>query len=148
MESTELYARAIGIENPWRVREVEMEMEGKRIVVRLEVDLEKVREGGRYHVHSWEERKWRHLATMQFETIIEARVPRMEDKGRGSTHLVATPWAEEGRKWTLAFECFCVQVLQATRECKSVSVNWKSATFLKEPLWGDGERRSVASRTE
>jgi hypothetical protein len=37
MESTELYARAIGIENPWRVREVEMDMEGKKIVVRLEV---------------------------------------------------------------------------------------------------------------
>lgn len=136
MESTELYARAIGIENPWRVSGVEMEMEGKRIVVRLEVDLEKVREGGRYHVHSWEERKWRHLATMQFETIIEARVPRMEDKGRGTTHLVATPWAEEGRKWTLAFECFCVQVLQATQTlsgaCGLLGIGWSTARQMME----------------
>ena len=65
MESTELYARAIGIETPWRVREVEMEMEGKKIIVRLEVDLEKVYsidrvtvvtyyDGGRYYRYTVE----------------------------------------------------------------------------------------------
>jgi transposase len=67
MKCTELYA--LGVETPWGVREVEMDMEGRRIVVRLEVDLGKVGEGGRYHVHSWEGRRWRHLATMQFETV-------------------------------------------------------------------------------
>ena len=136
MESTELYARAIGVETPWRVREVEMDMEGKRIVVRLEVDLGKVKEGGRDHLHSWEERRWRHLATMQFETVIEARVPRMEEKESGSTHLVATPWAEEGRKWTLAFECFCVQVLQATQTlsgaCGLLGIGWSTARQMME----------------
>ena len=34
------------------------------------------------------------------------------------------------------------------RECKNVSVNWRSAMSLKTPPWGDGERRSVASRTQ
>jgi hypothetical protein len=38
---------------------------------------------------------------MQFETIIEARVPRMWDKESGTTHLEATPWAGEGPKWTI-----------------------------------------------
>jgi transposase len=73
---------------------------------------------------------------MQFETVIEARVPRMEEKESGSTHLVATPWAEEGRKWTLAFECFCVQVLQATQTlsgaCGLLGIGWSTARQMME----------------
>jgi hypothetical protein len=114
--------------------------ERKKIVVRSEVDLEKVREGGRYHVHSWEERKWRYLATMQFETIIEARVPRMEDRGRGTTHLVATPWAEEGRKWTLAPYGKCA------RPTPHGPISNKSASTNSSPGTASSQESSPCSR--
>jgi len=129
----------MGIKEPWSVSEVEMDMVRMQIRVKLEVDLSKVREDEavqRYHVHSWEPRKWRHLATMQFETIIEARVPRMEHELTGETHLVATPWAEDRRQWTVAFECFCVQVLQCTQTLRAASdllgVNWHSLRQVME----------------
>jgi zinc-finger of transposase IS204/IS1001/IS1096/IS1165 len=33
--------------------------------------------GQRLHIHGYEQRRWRHLPTMQFETIIVAQVPRL-----------------------------------------------------------------------
>ncbi|MGI8604108.1 MAG: transposase family protein [Verrucomicrobiales bacterium] len=39
-------------------------------------------------MHGWEEREWRHLDTMQFETVIRAQVPRarrrkLDEDGEG-----------------------------------------------------------------
>ena len=54
-------------------------------------------------MHGYEERPWRHLDTMQFETLIRARVPRVR-AADGRTEMVRVPWAQERRRWTLMFE--------------------------------------------
>ncbi|MGR6874023.1 ISL3 family transposase [Pseudomonas sp. HK3] len=48
-------------------------------------------------------RQWRHLDTCQFQTIIEADVPRVTCKEHGCV-TIPVPWAEDSSRYTLLFE--------------------------------------------
>ena len=77
-------------------------------------------DGNLLPIAGYEERRWRHLDTMQLETIITAKVPQVawieedeEEAIKKTTKMVRVPWAEPGSRWTLAFEAFAIQVLLA-----------------------------------
>ena len=63
------------------------------------------------------ERRWRHLDTMQFETVLVARTPRVNCPEHG-VKTIAVPWAGKSSRFTLMFEAFAIRVLQA---CETVS---------------------------
>jgi transposase len=66
------------------------------------------------------EREWRHLNVMQFLTVIKARVPRCRCPEHG-VKTVRTPWAEPGSHFTLHFEAFAVQLIDACRSLSEVA---------------------------
>lgn len=108
MESKDLFALALGLPKPWFVSRNELDIEHRRL--EIAIDFER---GGTFHcsecgvagckAYDTEERRWRHLNFFQFETILSARVPRV-DCGRCGKHLVKVPWAREGSGFTLLFE--------------------------------------------
>lgn len=116
------YGLLLGISSPWEVREAKLEVERRR------VDIEVVHGAGRSvgcpqckrecprHDHA-PERIWRHLDVMQFTTEIRARLPRCACPEHGVVTLVP-PWAEPGSRFTLLFEAFAVQVIEA---CSSLT---------------------------
>jgi transposase len=69
--------------------------------------------GVRLHVHGYEQRRWQHLDTCQFRTIIEASVPRVLDPADGKTQMVKVPWAGPRSGWTLMFEHLVFRILLA-----------------------------------
>lgn len=103
MNELELFAQAIGVKEPWVVTDVRMEVDKQRVEVHVEcrqtvwADPETQQ---RVHIHGYEERRWRHLDTMQFETQIVARVPRLKYPD-GHTELLPIPWAEPHSRHTL-----------------------------------------------
>ena len=86
-----------------------MDMAGKRVEVEVECGTGTVwaSEGERLHIHGYEERRWRHLDTMQFETIIKARVPRVKHPD-GRTEMVSVPWADARSRFTLLLEVWAL----------------------------------------
>ena len=96
MNDQELFSQAIGVQPPWSVKEVRMDLEAQRVEVEVEcaptvwADPETKQ---RLHLHGYEQRRWRHLDTMQFETVIVAKVPRLKYPD-GHTELLPIPWAE------------------------------------------------------
>jgi hypothetical protein len=103
MNDKDLFAQAIGVQPPWRVKEVQMDVNAQRVVVEVECEQTvwadpETKE--RVHVHGYEERSWRHLDTMQFETIIKAKVPRLKYPD-GHTELLPIAWAESHSRHTL-----------------------------------------------
>ena len=76
--------------------------------------------GTRAHIHSWTKRTWRHLDTCQFETIIEAEVPRVKFAD-GKSEEVVVPWAERDSRVTKLMEGFVIQLLQACSSIQRVS---------------------------
>jgi transposase len=151
MRDTELYERLLGLKEPWRVKAVKMDVEGRRVEVEVECAERTVwaspESGKRLHIHSWERRSWRHLDTCGFATVITAEVPRVKDE-KGQTATVVVPWAEKFSRFTRSFEAFCVDVLRAARSfsdaCELLSLSWDQAHRIMERAVARGlERRSL-----
>jgi len=114
------YRMLLGLDDAWLVKSVDLSMESKRVVISLE------HRGGRLtcpdcgvsctRADTAPERTWRHLDTMQFETILQARTPRCACEKCG-VKTIDVPWAGKHSRFTLMFEAFAIRVLQA---CSSV----------------------------
>src|ERR1700691_5557563 len=98
MRDCDLYARILGIKPPWTVSDVKLDEKGKSVDVVLQCgdhtpvcpECGKSAPG-----YDRRERRWRHLDTCQFQTILVAQVPRVECEVHG-VKQVRVPWAEEG----------------------------------------------------
>ena len=83
MEDRELHQHWLRLTSPWTVSQVTLETEAEEMVVRVEHPLsEKLccRECGKLlpiHDHA-QSRRWRHLDSCQFKTILETSVPRVK----------------------------------------------------------------------
>jgi len=103
MDEKDLFTQALGVQAPWEIKEVRMDLEAGRVEVEVEcsqtvwADPETKQ---RLHIHGYEKRRWRHLDTMQFETIIVAKVPRLKYPD-GRTELLPVAWAEPHSRHTL-----------------------------------------------
>lgn len=78
MRDRELYAKIMGISTPWSVEDVEVDVAGEKVLVKVVCKdgplpcPECGKSCPRYDSRS---RSWRHLDTMQFETFLVADVP-------------------------------------------------------------------------
>ncbi len=130
---TEHYSLLLGLDAAWKVSDVSLCLEENR------VDILVTHVGGPVVCpecgsqctiadHA-PERTWRHLDTMQFETRLRARVPRADCKACG-VKTVSVPWAEKHSRFTLMFEAFSIQVIQACGNVKSAAgllgLDWDS----------------------
>ena len=74
------YARLLGLNDSWRVESVDLQIEDRRVEIRLShvgsgVSCPECGEACGLADHA-DERRWRHLDTMQFTTELVARLPR------------------------------------------------------------------------
>jgi transposase len=137
------YALLLGINSPWKVNEVELSLELNKVEVRLGLEANANVAcpacGQACTVYDLgEERTWRHLDTMQFATLVRARIPRADCPEHGAK-TIRVPWAEPSSRFTLLFERFAVDVLLA---CSSI----KQACALLQIGWDTGQeimRRAV-----
>ncbi|MDA1215133.1 MAG: ISL3 family transposase [Planctomycetota bacterium] len=112
------YALLLGLREDWLVQSVDLDLEGLRVVIGVRHNPESpctCPECGEVRPlkDHGDERSWRHLDTMQFETVIVGRVPRTNcpDCGVRTIHI---PWASPHGRFTLLFEAFAIRVLQAS----------------------------------
>lgn len=76
------------------------------------------------------ERRWRHLDTCQYQTIVIAAVPRVSFPEHG-VRQVRVPWAEERSRFTALFEALVIDWLRQTENlagspmaCGSRGIRW------------------------
>lgn len=132
MRDTDFYSQILGIEKPWFVEHVDLDVEGQRVDIWLKHD-EKVKWPCptckkelvcRDHA---EEREWRHLDTCQFKTVLHARIPRVECPEHDVVQVVV-PWSEPRSRFTLLFERFAIDVLLGARTiskaCEILRITW------------------------
>ncbi len=119
MQDKELYQSILGLTSPWQVAHVELDAEAQEIRVHVEHPP-----GARFpcpecqselpcHDHA-DERRWRHLDSCQFKTILMASQPRVKCPEHG-VKTAAVPWAEKHSRFTLLFERLAIDVLLATQ---------------------------------
>ena len=118
MRDTELYRAILGLESPWTVARVDLDVKQQRVDVYAEHGKRKTwpcpecEAPCGLHDHD-EERTWRHLDSCQFKTLLHARIPRVRCDKHGVLQ-VRVPWAEPGGRFTAMFERWAIDLLQET----------------------------------
>ena len=137
MKDTQLYQEIMGLAKPWRVDSVILKAEERTIEVEVVCD-ERVWAcpecGHRAHVHGREERRWRHLDSCQFKTILVAEVPRVKCPEHG-TVTVRVPWAEKHSRFTMLFERLAIDVLlecSISSAADLLGISWDEADGIKQ----------------
>lgn len=114
MNSEEIFKIALGLQDPWYIREVAIkEQEGKK-EVHLYIDYiagHFVDISGKSNIHDRVERKWRHLNFFEHKCYLHCKVPRVKD-GQGKVSRVEVPWSRPGSGFTLLFEAFSMCLIE------------------------------------
>jgi len=143
---------ADGIAEPWKVTEVKVDFDGLKVDVWVEWPAEQqgvcpeCGKGCRIYDHR-DERQWRHLDTMQFQTILHCRVPRVNCPEHG-TKSMDIPWAEKSSRFTALFERLSIDVLlgcQNQSQAKELlKLSWDEVHLIQEKAVKRGLGRRVS----
>jgi transposase len=148
MKDKQLYQQILGLTRPWVVRDVQLELGERRVVVH--VGHEKgVRLGcpvcdASSPVYDHRRREWRHLDTCQLMTVIQADVPRVDCAEHGVVQ-VAVPWAEAGSGFTAMFEALAISWLHEasiTAVADMLNLSWDQV----DGIMARAVRRGMAVR--
>jgi transposase len=139
MQDKELYRYLLGLEPPWTVERVDLNVSDQRVDVWTSHE-----EGLRWpcpecgamlplYDHTLE-RVWRHLDSCQFKTFLHARPPRVDCKKHG-VRQVRLSWAEEKARFTALFERLAIEVMRACdilSAARILRISWDEAWHIME----------------
>lgn len=115
MNDRDLYAQILGITKPWAVSQVALDLEIQEVSVFVDIRSDAVLLcaacGKACPGHDSRVRRWRHLDTCQYKTILVANVPRINCSEHG-VQQVAVPWAEPNSRFTGLFEALAINWLR------------------------------------
>lgn len=146
------YEQLIGLATPWHVSDVELDHRERKVQIRVER-----KGGGRLRCpecgvacagYDLRERSWRHLDTMQYQTILTAQVPRVNCPEHG-IRQVRVPWAEPGGRFTALFEVLVIEWLReasVAAVARQLGLSWDQVAGIQTRAVHRGlARRSAAT---
>ncbi len=151
MQDRELYRQILGIESPWLVERVELKLAVGEVHVWLgheELASWPCPECGaacKLHDHQ-AERRWRHLDTCQYQTILHARPPRSDCAEHGA-RVVKLPWAEPSSRFTALFEALAIAWLKHASQsavAKQLGLSWDEIHGIMDRAVARGLKRREA----
>lgn len=115
MRDKDLYSQILGIQAPWQVTHVELEVEAGEVKVFIEQKSGTRQQcpkcGADCSGYDHRQRSWRHLDTCQLKTILVADVPRVNCSEHGVV-TVQVPWSEPDSGFTALFEALVIDWLK------------------------------------
>ncbi len=140
MKDKELYRQLLGLPEPWVVSEVNIDFDE----LSVEVNVEWPRRtkaacpecGNQCSVYDRRDRrKWRHLDTMQFRTVLVCEMPRVNCPEHG-VKTVEAPWADDHSRFTALFERLAIDVMLAAssqaKAKKLLALSWDEVHRIQE----------------
>lgn len=153
MESTDLYQQILGIQDPWYVAAVALDVQAAMVTIQLAHRTEpncfvcpQCQTTAPVYDHQ-NERTWRHLDTCQFETRLQAAVPRVNCASCGVL-TVQVPWAAPQGRFTLFFESFAIDVLTTAQVQSRAAQLLRLSPEQVESLLERAFRRGLARRSQ
>jgi transposase len=137
LKDIQLYQQILGLVAPWQVESVALKPKEREIEVRVtfaETLWACPQCQKRMAIHDYEERRWRHLDSCQFKTVLVSRVPIVRCLEHGS-QTVAVPWAGKYDRFSRLFERLAIDVMLecSTRgACEILGISWDEADGIKQ----------------
>lgn len=155
MQDSELYAQILGIRRPWRVDRVELKLGQGEVHVHLlhesGVEWQCPECGASCSLYDHQpERRWRHLDTCQYQTILHAETPRANCSEHGA-RAVKLPWAEPSSRFTALFERLAIDWLKAASQsavAEQLRLSWDEVHAIQERAVERGLKRRKAESVE
>jgi transposase len=151
VQDRQLYEQILGIGAPWQVERVELKQDEGAVHVYLEHQDDQLwpcpeceRECRLYDHQA--ERRWRHLDTCQFQTILHAAPPRSECSEHG-VRVVRLPWAEPNSRFTALFERLAIDWLKVASQkavAENLNLSWDEIHRIMERAVERGLKRRKA----
>lgn len=146
MQDIQLYQQLLGLSPEWKVMRVALKP--KERTVEVEVQCQASLWGcplcqQRMQILSYEERRWRHLDSCQFKTILVCQVPRVVCGEHGS-QMVQVPWAEPYGRFTALFERLAIDLLlecSIAAASEILGISWEQADGIKQRAVQRGLKR-------
>jgi len=140
MRDRELYRQILGIEAPWTVSEVEVDLQGAGVTVHIEhtgAGLACPECGAACSGYDTRERRWRHLDTCQYQTWLVAKVPRVQCPEHG-VHQIGVPCAEDNSRLTALFEALVIdwlKVAAVAEVARPLQLSWAAVYGCSAGRW-------------
>lgn len=147
MRDTDLYGQILGLQAPWLVEHVDLDVSKGRVDIRLEHEpaarwrCPQCQRELACRDHA-DERVWRHLDTCQFGTYVHARIPRVDCPEHGVMQ-VSVPWAAARSRFTLLMERWSIDVL---KQCATIEGARSLLRLSWDELWGIMSRAVARGR--
>ena len=96
-------------------------------------------------IHDYEERRWRHLDSCQFKTILVSRVAIVRCVEHGA-QTVVVPWAEKYGRFSRLFERLAIDVMlecSISGACEILGMSWDEADGIKQRAVKRGLARKI-----
>ena len=115
MRDKDLYTQILGIQSPWKVTDVKLNLAEGDVKVFVQqvtgTELSCPKCGATCSGYDKRHREWRHLDTCQYKTILVADVPWIQCAEHGVL-TVEVPWAEPGSGFSALFDALVLDWLQ------------------------------------
>jgi transposase len=117
MNSTEIFTFALGLQSPWEIIDIELNIDNGSVKeLHLYIGFKKGSkfedtEGNQCSVHDTKNKIWRHMNFFEHRSIIHCAVPRIKT-GAGKVRMVDVPWARKGSGFTLLFEALAMSLIE------------------------------------
>ena len=128
MDQLTLYNRILELSPPWHATSVDLKDDESEVVVTVAFDQTQGVAcpvcGNQCTLYDQRSRRWRHLDTCQYKTIIEASVPRVNCPDHGVL-TVQVPWADGSSHHSIKFEN---EVLKWAQEVSTLAITRRFKT--------------------
>ena len=131
MDMREIFSKALGIDKPWLITDVNFDVKAKRLDIKIDFPkgttfpFEYNGAVGEYKAYDTVEKEWRHLNFFEHECYLQARVPRIKTPDN-KTHLIMPYWSGLQNGFTLLFEAFILQLskgMPVHQVCQLVNIS-------------------------
>jgi len=131
MDMREIFSKALGIDKPWLITDVNFDVKAKRLDIKIDFPkgttfpFEYNGSVGEYKAYDTVEKEWRHLNFFEHECCLQARVPRIKTPDN-KTHLIMPYWSGLQNGFTLLFEAFILQLstgMPVHQVCQLVNIS-------------------------
>lgn len=118
MNAEKFYDLLLHLDDNWEVKEITTNLKAQEIDVYVKYVGKSAKDPATQEMFPIydhrENRRWRHLNTLEYKTWINCCVPRIKNSS-GNVKTIEVPWAEDSARFTFLFERFVIDLLQATK---------------------------------